>query len=176
MSNTSSNAVSEKPTNGLFIDFRRIRSNNFIKKVFERREECIVLLITYSRTSRVWGSEHRFQFLALTAVLILGLSITSCGNSGGGTTSVGTNNGNAVNGAGTGGNSAPGTFSLASPVNNATAVSTLPNLVWTASPGATGYNVQLKIATPGDYIQVASVTALTTNLSDNRRSFAEYDL
>jgi plastocyanin len=119
---------------------------------------------TYRDTMNVTRSLSR----SIMTVVILGFLMTSCGGGSGGGINAG--NGGNNNSIGGGGTIAPtgvpvgsGLFSLSSPANNATNVSTLPTLVWTVSSGASAYNIQLKIAAENNYTQLASVTPLTTN-------------
>ena len=89
---------------------------------------------------------NRALLFTIATVFAAAILLVSCGGYGGG-----------------GGGAAPGMFVLTSPSAGEPGVSTTPNLMWTASAGATGYYVDIKTSAEASYTRIATVMAPTTN-------------
>src|SRR3990172_1614746 len=91
---------------------------------------------------------NRALLFTIAIALAAGILLVSCGGGYGG---------------GGGGGAAPGVFVLTSPSPGEPGGSTTPNLMWTASAGATGYYVDIKTSAEASYTRIATVMAPTTN-------------
>jgi trimeric autotransporter adhesin len=100
---------------------------------------------------RIIGNTRTFLFI-IAGLLAAGILLVSCGGGGYG-------GGGTYGGSGMG--LPPAMFSLTTPANRATGVSTTPTLMWGASSYATGYSVYIKKGT--DAVYPAPVAEATTN-------------
>jgi beta-glucosidase len=117
------------------------------------------------KTLTISGKTRTLLFI-IAGVLAAGILLVSCGGGG---------YGGGGGGYGMGMVLPPAMFSLTSPTDGATSVSTTPNLMWSTSLYATGYYVYLKKDTDTNFTLITSTMATSFMISSALASTTLYD-